>query len=50
MALARLGKCHLLAGAPGQGKTTVAMGMAATITIGGRLPDVSRCAAGKVLI
>lgn len=45
-----LGKFHLLAGAPGQGKTTIAMGMAATVTIGGRWPDGSRCAAGHVLI
>lgn len=34
-----LGKFHLLAGAPGQGKTTIAMSMAATVTIGGRWPD-----------
>ena len=45
-----LGKFHLLAGAPGQGKTTIAMGMAATVAIGGRWPDGSRCAAGNVLI
>ena len=45
-----LGKFHLLAGAPGQGKTTIAMGMAATVTIGGRWPDGSLCEAGKVLI
>lgn len=45
-----LGKFHLLAGAPGQGKTTIAMGMAATVTIGGRWPDGARCEAGNVLI
>ncbi|MFM7000541.1 MAG: AAA family ATPase [Limnohabitans sp.] len=45
-----LGKFHLLAGAPGQGKTTIAMGMAATVTIGGRWPDGSRCQAGNVLV
>lgn len=45
-----LGKFHLLAGSPGQGKTTIAMGMAATVTIGGRWPDGSRCAAGNVLV
>ena len=45
-----LGKFHLLAGAPGQGKTTIAMGMAATVTIGGRWPDGSRCEVGNVLI
>jgi len=45
-----LGKFHLLAGAPGQGKTTIAMAMAATVTVGGRWPDGSRCEAGNVLI
>ncbi len=45
-----MGKLHILAGAPGQGKTTIALAMAATITIGGRWPDGSRCAAGNVLI
>jgi putative DNA primase/helicase len=45
-----LGKMHLLAGAPGQGKTTIALAFAATITSGGRWPDGSRCNAGNVLI
>lgn len=45
-----LGKLHILAGAPGQGKTTIALAMAATLTIGGRWPDGSRCAPGNVLI
>lgn len=45
-----LGKLHILAGAPGQGKTTIALAMAATVTIGGRWPDGSRCDAGNVLI
>ncbi len=45
-----LGKLHILAGAPGQGKTTIAIAMAATVTIGGRWPDGSRCAPGNVLI
>ena len=44
------GKLHILAGAPGQGKTTIAMAMAATVTIGGRWPDGTRCEAGNVLI
>jgi putative DNA primase/helicase len=44
------GKLHLLAGAPGQGKTTIAMAMAATVTIGGSWPDGSRCEPGNVLI
>lgn len=41
-----MGKLHILAGAPGQGKTTIALAMAATITIGGRWPDGSRCPPG----
>lgn len=45
-----LGKLHILAGAPGQGKTTIALAMAATVTIGGRWPDGSRCQPGNVLI
>jgi len=45
-----LGKLHILAGAPGQGKTTIALSMAATITIGGSWPDGSRCAKGNILI
>jgi len=45
-----LGKLHILAGAPGQGKTTIAIAFAATITSGGRWPGGSRCAAGNVLI
>lgn len=45
-----LGKFHLLAGAPGQGKTTIAMSMAATVTIGGHWPDGSRCVKGNVLV
>lgn len=45
-----LGKMALLAGAPGQGKTTVAMAFVATVTAGGRWPDGSRCEPGNVLI
>jgi putative DNA primase/helicase len=45
-----LGKMHILAGAPGQGKTTIAIGFAATVTSGGRWPDGSRCPVGNVLI
>ncbi len=45
-----LGKLHILAGAPGQGKTTIAIAMAATVTIGGRWPDGTRCTPGNVLI
>lgn len=44
------GKLHILAGAPGQGKTTLALACAATVTCGGRWPDGSRCEPGKVLV
>lgn len=44
------GKLHILAGAPGTGKTTISMAMAATITNGSRWPDGTRCASGHVLI
>lgn len=44
------GKLHLLAGAPGQGKTTIALAFAATVTSGGRWPDGASCKAGNVLI
>lgn len=44
------GKVHLLAGAPGQGKTTLAMAMVATVTTGGRWPDGKRCKAGNALV
>ena len=44
------GKVQVLAGPPGQGKTTIAMACAATVTIGGRWPDGSRCAIGNVLV
>ena len=45
-----LGKFHILAGAPGQGKTTLAMALIATLTSGGRWPDGSRVAQGSALI
>lgn len=44
------GKFHLLAGAAGQGKTTLALAMAATVTMGGRWPDGTACQQGNVLI
>lgn len=44
------GKLHVLAGAPGQGKTTIALALCATVTIGGRWPDGSRCTPGNALI
>ncbi len=45
-----LGKLHILAGAAGVGKTTLALAIGATVTIGGRWPDGSRCESGNVLI
>lgn len=44
------GKLHILAGAPGQGKTTIALAFAATVSKGGRWPDGRTCEAGNVLI
>lgn len=44
------GKLHLLAGEPGQGKTTLALAFAATVSSGGRWPDGTRAAAGNVVI
>jgi putative DNA primase/helicase len=45
-----LGKLVILAGAPGTGKTTCALAMAATVTVGGHWPDGTRCTAGDVLV
>ncbi len=44
------GKMHVLGGAPGTGKTTISMGLAATVTIGGRWPDGTRSPVGNVVI
>lgn len=44
------GKLHILAGPPGEGKTTIALDAMATITGGGRWPDGSPCERGDVLI
>lgn len=44
------GKVHILGGAPGTGKTTIAMALAATVTVGGRWPDGSRSPDGNVVI
>lgn len=45
-----LGKFHVLAGPPGQGKTTIALACTATVSAGGRWPDGSPCVSGNVLI
>lgn len=44
------GKLHVLAGAPGTGKTTIAMSLAATVSAGGRWPDGTRSAAASVVV
>lgn len=44
------GKLHILAGAPGTGKTTIALALAATLSIGGRWPDGTRAPIGNVLM
>lgn len=44
------GKMHVLGGAPGTGKTTISMGLAATVSTGGRWPDGTRSIAGNVVV
>jgi hypothetical protein len=44
------GKLHVFAGMAGTGKTTIALGLAATVSKGGRFPDGSLCPKGSVLI
>ena len=44
------GKFHVLAGAPGTGKTTIGLSIAAAITSGRMLPDGTRAEIGNVLV
>jgi putative DNA primase/helicase len=44
------GKLHILAGAPGQGKTTLALAFAATVTNGRKWPDFCQSQPGNILI
>ena len=44
------GKLHVLAGAPGTGKTMIALALAATVSSGGHWPDGTRCKPGFVVI
>ena len=44
------GKLHILAGAPGTGKTTIALALAAAVTSGGRWPSGTHAPVGNVLI
>jgi hypothetical protein len=43
-------KLHILGGAPGTGKTTLALSIAAAVSTGGRWPDGTRAPAGNVVI
>lgn len=43
------GKLHLIGGAPGTGKTTIAAGLAAILTRGGCWPDGTRATSGSVV-
>ena len=44
------GKVHILGGAPGTGKTTISLDLAATVTTGGGWPDGSQSPIGNVVI
>lgn len=44
------GKMHIFAGAPGTGKTTISMGLAAILSKGDRWPDGSSSMTGNVVI
>ena len=44
------GKMHVFGGAPGTGKTTISLALAATVTTGGRWPDGTRCPLGNVVM
>lgn len=44
------GKFHVLAGAPGTGKTTIAIALAATLSKGGQWPDSSQALPGNIII
>ena len=44
-----LKKLHILAGMPGQGKTTLAILFAAIVSTGGRWPDGTNCPVGNVI-
>lgn len=42
------GKLHVIAGAPGTGKTMLAIALASVVTRGGTFPDGSRCSPGSI--
>jgi len=43
-------KLHVLAGAIGTGKSTIALTLAAVVTVGGQWPDGTKCDPGDVLV
>ena len=43
-------KLHLLAGSPGNGKTTIALNITATISDGGTWPDGAKAPKGRVVV
>jgi putative DNA primase/helicase len=43
-------KLHVLAGAPCTGKSTIGLALAAVVTVGGQLPDGTKCKPGDVLV
>jgi putative DNA primase/helicase len=45
-----LGKLHILAGQPGEGKSTIALKIAAAVSSGGKLPDGINAKRGNVII
>jgi hypothetical protein len=44
------GKFHILAGAPGTGKTTIGIALCSTLSVGGRWPDGTAAPRGEVLV
>jgi putative DNA primase/helicase len=44
------GKIHIIGGKPGEGKTTIALSMAAEVSRGGTWPDGSQVAAGDAIV
>lgn len=44
------GRLSILAGRPGTGKTTAALALAATVTVGGRWPDGTRATQGNIAV
>jgi putative DNA primase/helicase len=45
-----LGKLHIIAGAPGEGKTTILLSFIAAISSGGMFPDGTKAPIGNCII